>query len=298
MLVSEGGNHMKNKSRSKIDKTVACAVSISIAIFAMLFCETRAPARLSANRLSANRLSPFSAAANSVAASRLAGSRLSIRDLGANRYAANAESTSDFVATNEGREIMSFILSCALPEGTTLVATLPDNSTVEFFGELGLADEWLDHPLKKAGRGWVSACLFARVNNNDVPLPISMRGQHQSLAAPPDEVAAWSLEEGAFYGDYFVAPGEPVQWVACRGKDQAVEEIAGLIDRDCTEPDPLHPGKTLCGFTYAGDCGDFSVVHACERFSPQGYYRDCHDQPGDETKSDVFRQVITVFVLQ
>jgi hypothetical protein len=276
--------------RLPIEMSVACAFTI----FALLALETTAPGKLSANKLAANKLSPYSAAANSAAASKLAASAIAAGQLEPNRYTANPESTSDFMATSEGREVLSFIVSCALPADATLVATLPDGSPFEFFG---LANEWLDHPLRKAGRGWVSACLFARVNANSVAEPLSMRGQTQALATTPEEQATWSLEEGAFYGDYFVAPGEPVQWIACRGKDQAAGETGGLVLRDCTEPDPNDPSHTLCGFTYAGDCSALAAVPACEYFSPLGYYRDCHDQPGDESHSDVFHQVITVFVL-
>jgi len=269
----------------------------ALAIFAILALETTTSGKLAANKLAANKLSPYSAAANSAAASTLAASPIAASQLGPNRYAANAEATNAFMATSDGREVLSFIVSCALPADVTLVATLPDGSPFELFGDIGLANEWLNHPLRKAGRGWVSACLFARVNQHTVATPLSMRGQTQALATTPEEVAGWTLEEGAFYGDYFVAPGEPVQWIACRGRDQAAGETGGLALRDCTEPDPNDPGHTLCGFTYAGDCGALTGVPACEHFWPQGYYRDCHDQPGDESHSDVFRQVITVFVL-
>jgi len=42
--------------------------------------------------------------------------------------------------------VLGFIVSCALPVEDTLVATLPNGDTFEFFGELGLAAEWIDHP--------------------------------------------------------------------------------------------------------------------------------------------------------
>jgi len=263
----------------------------ALALFVILAVQSNAEARLSANRLSANRLSPLSAAEGSAAASELAASRLAVRQLAPGRFAANAATTQEFMATVDGREVLGFIVSCALPLEDTLVATLPNGDSFEFFGELGLAQEWIDHPLKKAGRGWVSSCLFARVSGNDVPIPISMRGPSKTLDTTPDEVASWSLEEGAFYGDYFVAPGEPVQWLACRGRDQALGETAGLIDRDCAEPDPTDPTHTLCGFLYAGDC---SAV--CEHVAPEGFYRKCQDQPGDESHSDAFRQAVTTFV--
>lgn len=278
--------------RLPIKKTVAWA----FALFVLMSLETATFAKLAANKLAANKLSPYSAAAGSAAASQLAASRIASGHLGMGRYAANPNAVSGFMATEEGREVLGFIVSCALPDGFTLVATASDGTAFEYFGELGLADEWLTHPLKKAGRGWVSACLFARVNDSDVPLPISMRGPHQALSATSDERAGWSLEEGAFYGDYFVAPGEPVQWIACRGRDQALVETGGLLERDCTEPDPNDPTRTMCGFKYSGDCGNFAPVSACDHFAPDGFYRMCQDQPGEESHSDLFRQVITIFV--
>ena len=278
-------------------RSIRYCINCALAVVALLSLEMTVQARLSANRLSANKLSPYSAAVGNAAASELAAKRIAVSDLGMGRYAANPEGVDAFMTSDEGREVLAFIVSCALPEGYTLVATA-NGESLEFFGEMGLADEWLSHPLKKAGRGWVSACLFARVNGSNVPLPISMRGQHQNLSTSPEEVAGWALEEGAFYGDYFVAPGEPVQWIACRGRDQALFEIGGLLERDCSEPDPNDPTKTMCGFKYAGDCGNFAPQPACDHFAPGGYYRMCQDQPGDESHSDLFRQVITVFVLQ
>ena len=65
-----------------------------------------------------------------------------------------------------------------------------------------------------------------------------MRGQNKALAVSPEEAATYTLEEGAFYGNYFVTQGEPVSWIACRGEDQASGEVGGLISRDCAEPDP------------------------------------------------------------
>jgi hypothetical protein len=266
--------------------------STVIAAIAILVLQSHAEARLSANRLSANRLSATSAASGSSAASQLAGLPLSLRQISPGRFAANAASMSDFLASDDGMEVLSFIVSCALPIDNTLVVTDARGDTRELFGEVGLAPEWIDHPLKKAGRGWVSACVFARVSSNDVPIAISLRGQSKPLGTDAGEVASWTLEEGAFYGDYFVAPGEPVQWIACRGRDQAVSEVGGLIDRDCAEPDPADPTHTLCGFLYAGDC-----AVTCEKVAPDGFYRKCQDRPGDESTADAFRQVITVFDL-
>jgi hypothetical protein len=269
-----------------------------LVIFAMLAFQSTAPGKLATNKLATNRLSPFSAAANNATASNLAGSPVASAQLGPNQYAANPETTRDFLTTPQGREVLSYIVGCALPNGLTLVATGTDGTVFEFFGEVGLAEEWLHHPLHKAGRGWVSACLFARVNDQDVSVPISMRGPHEALDTTPDEEAGWPLEEGAFYGDYFVAPGEPIQWVACRGRDLAAGESGGLAERNCARPDPNNPGRTLCGFTYAGDCGDFAGEPVCKHLSGGAFYRNCHDNSNSDPHSDQFRQVITTFAPQ
>ena len=265
----------------------------AIAASTILVFPSAAHAKLAGNSLAPKRLVALSAASGSAAASRLAASALTSRPLGPNRYAANPESVGGYMESSEGLELLAFIVSCALPSEATVVGTLPNGKTFEFFGDLGLATEWIDHPLKKAGRGWVSACLFARVNDEAVPVPISLRGPSKALATDPGETTTWPLEEGAFYGDYFVAPGEPIQWIACRGRDQAAGETGGLIDRDCAEPDPADPTHTRCGFLFAGEC---SAV--CEKVAPDLYYRKCQDTPGDESRSDAFRQVITSFAIR
>jgi hypothetical protein len=273
------------------------------------------------NRLAANRL-----AANRLAANRLAANRLAANRLAANRLAANLLGAEDLLATPEGREVLGFIVSCAVPADETLVADFM-GTTYEFPGEIGLAPTWLHHPLDRVGMGWVSACLFARVNANDVSIPVSLRGPNQNLTADASERAGWPLEEGAFYGNLFTGENHDIIWIACRGRAQAAGETGGLIDRDCAEPDPAHPGLTLCGFTFAGNCGDFTNDHhvddhACERFSTNGtYYNRCHNEaaiPDDDDDHDhhhhhhnchghnhddddddhVFRQVITTYVTE
>ena len=264
---------------------------------------------LTANRMTANRMT-----ANRLQANRLSTNRLGASQLTSNRLTVNLVSAGELLATPDGRELFSLIVSCALPDDITLVATI-GGTTFEFPGEIGLARSWLHHPLDRDGQASVSACLFARVNVHDVALPISIRGPDRSLTAGAAERAAFPVEEGAFYGNFFTPLDQPILWIACRGRDQAVEESGGLVDRDCAEEDPAHPGLTQCGFIYAGDCGDFgSGEAACEQFSENGeFYRRCHAEPIDDehhhghrhhhhdaTRYDdddhVFRHVITSYV--
>ena len=133
--------------------------------------------------------------------------------------------------------------------------------------------------------------------------PISLRGDYPALALSPGEAEAYTAEEGAFYGQVFTTDDEPINWIACRGQGQAAGEFGGLVVRDCAEPDLLNdPTRTQCGFKYAGDCADFTPVfpseYACKKFDTDGFYAQCHDQPGLHKwpTAEKFKEVITVFV--
>lgn len=256
---------------------------------------------LTVNRVTANRVTANRVTANRVTANRLPANRLMASRLGDGRLTVNMDTAGKLLSTEDGREVFSFIVSCALPSKITLEADV-DGTTFEFTGELGLTPEWLTSPLGRIGQGWISACIFARVNANDVALPISVRGSNVALATDADERDGWSVEEGAFYGNLFTPLDQPIQWIACRGSGQVTEsDASGLADRLCAKPDPANPGFTMCGFTFAGDCGAFAADQVCEQFSGRGtFYRQCHQAPLVAGKTiaanPAFAQVITSYV--
>jgi hypothetical protein len=263
--------------------------------------------RIAANRLTANRLS-----ANRLAGNKLAASKLSENRLEANSVAAKMLSTAD------GREVYSYIISCALPEGKEIDATVsgapdtapPDtlytcaNGSCSFPGSIGLADYWIDHRLDVKGQRWVTACLLARVNYFGVKVIISLRGVAPQLLVGRHEAERYSLEEGAFYGNIFSDPDKPLDWNACRGKDAAAGETGDLKLRVCTEPDPNDPTRTKCGFNYAGDCGSSAgsatESKACNFFDSDGWYDGClAGQAADEgPAAKPYSEVITTYVKQ
>src|SRR4051812_38171449 len=79
---------------------------------------TRA-AVLTSNRMTANRMT-----ANRLQASRLSSSQLGASQLTSNRLTVNMASAGELLATSDGRELFSLIVSCALPDDITLVARL------------------------------------------------------------------------------------------------------------------------------------------------------------------------------
>ncbi len=252
------------------------------------------------NRIASNRIS-----SNRISSNRISSNRISSNRISSNRFVANIEAMGDLLASPEGQELLAFLIGCALPEGVILTATDPAGGPdIEFFGEIGVAPDWVDRALDRSDRRWVTACVLSRVNDAGVSVEISMRGPLTVLDSTPAERASHPIEEGAFYGDIFGPLNQPLQWFACRGRDQAAGESGGLADRDCAEPDPANPGKTYCNFTYVGDCADFAAPknkYACEGFSD--YYEGCETKARtnfkhhDNVKSHKqYEEVITTFL--
>jgi hypothetical protein len=260
---------------------------------------------------------------NRLAANRLAANRLAANRLAANRLAANSlnglvaiSDTSQILDTEAGREVYSYLVSCALDPDTVIHATVagaadtaPDANYVcvggqcEFYGALGLAPDWLDKRLNHAGKGWISACLFARSNEYDTAAAISLRGRNPGLSVSLDETQIYSVEEGAFYGNVFIDDPDqtvPPDWHACTGEGQAAGEptAGGLVLRDCAEENPGNPGFTYCGFKYDGHCRDFTPAfpspYACTT-SMDGTYNVCEGE-SNKNHDQKYRHVITTFV--
>lgn len=253
--------------------------------------------RIVVNRIVVNRV-----VVNKLAAGKAAAGKLAATQISAGSFTVNLASAGELLSTEDGRELFGTLVACALPDTTMLEATVEDG-TFDFFGDVGLAPEWIAHPLYADSKRWVSACLFARVNAIDFAIPISMRGPSPALGADSDERAAFALQEGGFYGNYFTPKNEPIQWYACRGVDKAHGDAGDLASRFCAAPDPANPGLTLCGFNYAGDCGQFGAAHACEQFAlGSTFFQRCHGESTTGTKfpssSPSFSQVITTYVLQ
>jgi hypothetical protein len=265
----------------------------------------------SENKLATNKL-----ATNKLATNKLATNKLATNSLDSTKLTA-LEETSEILSTADGREVYSYLVSCALAGDTTIEKTdvidADTNALAEddyctaghcvFSGSLGLADEWRSRKLSSKGQGWVSACMFARINVHDTAEGVSLRGPHASLTVTPDEAFLYTVQEGAFYGNMFTKDDEPIAWFACMGAGQAAGEFGGLVLRDCTEPDPDNAGLTLCGFNYAGECADYSPEfpspYACRKYDEvSGIYSPCFSSSGlrrwpRETR---YSEVITVYV--
>jgi len=106
-----------------------------------------------------------------------------------NRLATNALTTGaltadpsadELLSTREGRDLYSYVVSCALPAGTDIHATVPGAPDTDpssdlpytctseecvFSGLIGLVPKWSVHKLSRKEQEWISACLLARVSS-------------------------------------------------------------------------------------------------------------------------------------
>ena len=218
------------------------------------------------NRLASNKL-----AANHLATAKLAGGAL-------------PDTVQSLISTADGREVLTYIVGCALAGGETLKV-----GGYAFPGSIGLAPSWRSRALTTSERRWVSACVYARTNLYGVQIALSLRGDHPALAAPLGEQVGYALVEGAFYGDLFDA--HPTAY-ACLGliKETGLP-LSTLGARACAAP--TGAGTTTgCGFTYTGACSvlDLGLAPACARIAAP--YGDC--RTGRSPKDPRIHEVITV----
>ena len=204
----------------------------------------------SANRLAVNRL-----AVNRLAVNRLAVNRLAVNRLAVNGMADASADAEALAAQDGGLELLSYMVSCALPERAALVVAgqvLP--------GSIGLAPQWIEEGLDVPARRWLTACLLARVNYFGVEVRLSLRGAHDALATSAEERAAYPLYEGAFWGDLF---GESAQKTSCTSQLKASGAAIGTLPlRECTVTDAT-TGRTRCDYTPAGICEEVCAGAAC-----------------------------------
>ncbi len=249
------------------------------------------------NIITSNYYSFFRLAGNHLEASALANTSVSSAQIADSSYQLTDAGLA-LTSTADGREVLTYIVSCALPAGTVLT----DPSTgQQYFGQIGLAASWINHPMTLDQQRWVSACLYSRVNNFGVAVEISLRGSDPALKTnAPSEVTDFTQQEGAFYGQYFDA--SLLEAYACSGDNVAA---AAADQRVCAEDGG--GGKTPCGFTYTGQCDGDGSRHktgkACAMFVANAYYENCDGQTAAPSAishprpaSDSFSQVITVYV--
>lgn len=178
---------------------------------------------------------------------------------------------SALLSTEPGILTCTLLVACALP--ADVVVTF---GGIEFTGEAGIAPRWRTDGISLDARREVTACLLAHLSADGLVAVASLRGQR--IVTTPDELAGWTVEEGAFFGDLMAE--EPLA-LACQGVGDPASSVRQ--ERLCAQPDPDRPGFTKCGLAFAGTCS-----RACGH--RHGPYHQCNVGRRE------FTRIITTFV--
>ena len=180
------------------------------------------------------------------------------------------------------REVLKYIVSCALPP-TSQVSFVADGVSYSYPGQLGLAAPWggAGGTCNTTCQQWVSACVMARVDYLGAQVLISVRGDTPALAATRSEQNTYTVREGTYFGNIFLANPQRYACVA--------------------------PGRTglprVCGPTTAGcvveNLGSCSTV--CDKTKADGAYTKCSNEDSEAEDDDDFVETtynaaVTVFL--
>ncbi|WP_428267154.1 hypothetical protein [Haliangium sp.] len=119
-----------------------------------------------------------------------------------NHLELNYDGADGLEQTPEGRELIQYLVRCALPEGENLQFEV-DGELYVYPGVFGLAGVWEERGLNDQEQRWVSACLLAHVNAYGESVAISVRSPTMSLASQ-DEIDDWKVYEASYFGNVFV----------------------------------------------------------------------------------------------
>ncbi|WP_437781428.1 hypothetical protein [Sorangium sp. So ce1097] len=154
-----------------------------------------------------------------------------------------------------GRELLHYVVGCALDPGTKVSTSLP---AVSFEGAIGLATTW-----KKAKLGalssqrWVTACLLQTLNGISAHVPIRMVGNHKGLVdASVQDAVDFSIPDATMFGNLF-DPAK-VEVFACA--DAGAAKACGLTWSAFAHL-RICDSSPLCGITLLGPCQDEAATH-------------------------------------
>lgn len=216
---------------------------------------------------------------NALTVNALTVNALTVNALTVNALTVNAL-TVNSLAQPDTRELFSYIVSCALPEGKTLTFKDDDDNVLySFEGSLGLAPEW-GKPHGKCNENcqqWVSACVLARTNYVGEHVTISVRGNDDALQTTAQERATFSRREATYFGNIF---SQPQRLLAC------------LSPGETQAPRTCGPSVEDCGIEFLGACDD-----VCGKPRFDGSFPNCRG-PSDRGRrgEKAYAGSITVFL--
>jgi hypothetical protein len=244
------------------------------------------------NGLSMNGLSMNGLSMNGLSMNGLSMNGLSMNGLSMNGLAtvSGLSSTTGFMTTAGGRDIVKYMVKCAFPTGHSLTKQDQAGVSYTFPGALGVAPEMESGLCDVNCQERVSACMLAHVNN---------AGVHIGLWLDSESAIGWGqstdypYQEGSFFGNLF--PQTSWSGYYCMGRDFDVGAVPGRLGNALTSSVYVDPfGSNVGCAAYCGahansdgfdSCNAMNrswthVVTAWRNFDPNTAYKICNYQNG------------------
>ncbi|WP_437928553.1 hypothetical protein WMF37_04680 [Sorangium sp. So ce291] len=199
------------------------------------------------------------------------------------------------------REFMRYLVGCALRPDQAFSFSWTDSAGVVhpevYRGELGIAHWWATGAIPNDTyiQRQITACIAARTNWYGVHVTLSLRSaESSSTGSSPAERAAYTVKEGAFWGNLFASTPYVRSCYSPAGVARARQ-----LQRDCAaghvSVDPV------TGATTTQQCGPMTIVGSCDTLcnrvdSTGGFYAGCLENPAGASpwvRTDV---VVTSFL--
>ena len=201
-----------------------------------------------------------------------------------NNALTNNALTNNALSDESARAVLQYVVSCALPAGQQVDVTV-DGVAYSYPGELGLAPQWglTSGTCNTSCQEWVSACVMARVDYLGAKVLISMRGATPALTASNTEIANYTVAEGAYYGNIFLATPE---------RNACIAPGRSGLPRVCG------PTTAGCVVDAIGYCDD-----TCDKADKKnGFFPNCRDNVKDGTDhypagTKAYAATATVFLI-
>ncbi|MEO8553677.1 MAG: hypothetical protein ABI678_27070, partial [Kofleriaceae bacterium] len=142
---------------------------------------------------------------NKLATNKLATNKLATNKLAAASFATGMQAK-PLLETADGRDVLTYMLQCALSSSQSITLTDSSGTPWKFTGAIGVAPAWTTRALTVTEQRWVTACLLARVNYFGVVVNLSLQGRLPALWTTTADAPFTSLD-GAFYGNLFDPSG-------------------------------------------------------------------------------------------
>ena len=239
--------------------------------------ETVSSAMLSENGMSMNGMSMNGMSMNGMSMNGMSMNGMSMNGMSMNglNTANGLSSFNGLMTTVGGRDIVKYMVKCALPLGRTLVKQDQNGATYSFSGSLGVAPEFENDLCGPDCQERVSACMLAHVNN---------AGVHIALWLDSEGAIGWGqnpsfpYQEGSFFGNLFPAP-----WTGyfCNGKGFDQGAVPGRL------------GAPLASNVYVDPFGanvECSTSMRCTAHGTDGY--DSCTTPSD---NKLWKHVVTAW---